>query len=125
MTPLYRALAVEDDLDALKLLRMVLLSLPLQIDHALTGADAIAYLEQQMPDLIFLDISLPDMRGWEVLDYIKANGRLNTILVIILTSHTEPVHRLIGTLQPIAAYLHKPISTDELRETVKNVLQLT
>ena len=125
MTPPFRALAVEDDLDALKLLRLVLRSLPIEIDHALTGAEAITYMASQVPDLVFLDISLPDMRGWEVLDHIKANGRLGTVQVIILTSHTEPVHRLIGTLQPIAAYLNKPISTDELRDTVKNVLRLS
>jgi CheY-like chemotaxis protein len=121
----YRVLAVEDDLDAMKLLRMVLRDLPLQIDHALTGAEAIAYLGRQIPDLIFLDISLPDMRGWEVLDHIKSDTRLQNLRVIILTSHTEPVHRLIGSLQPIAAYLNKPISTDALRDAVTNILQLT
>jgi chemosensory pili system protein ChpA (sensor histidine kinase/response regulator) len=121
----YRVLAVEDDLDAMKLLRMVLQHMPLEIDHVLTGAEAIAYLDRQLPDLLFLDISLPDMRGWEVLELIKADARLKEVRVIILTSHTEPVHRLIGSLQPIAAYLHKPISTDELRDTVTNILQLT
>jgi DNA-binding response OmpR family regulator len=121
----FRALAVEDDLDALKLLRMVLQTMPLDIDHAFTGAEAIAYLNQHKPDLIFLDISLPDMRGWEVLEHIKGNQRLSSARVIILTSHTEPVHRLIGSLQPIAAYLNKPISTDELRNAVTNILQLT
>lgn len=125
MAPLYRVLAVEDDLDALKLLRMVLQSLPLQVDHAPTGAEAIAYLGQQAPDLMFLDISLPDMRGWEVLEHVKGDNRLSAMLVIMLTSHAEPVHRLIGTLQPVAAYLNKPISSDELRETVKNVLRLS
>jgi DNA-binding response OmpR family regulator len=121
----YRVLAVEDDLDAMKLLRMVLQHMPLEIDHVLTGGEAIAYLDRQLPDLLFLDISLPDMPGWEVLEQIKADDRLKEVRVIILTSHTEPVHRLIGSLQPIAAYLHKPISTDELRDTVTNILQLT
>ena len=75
----YRVLAVEDDLDSMKLLRMVLQHLPLEIDHVLTGAEAIAYLDEQMPDLMFLDISLPDMHGWEVLSHIKSNRRLNEL----------------------------------------------
>ena len=123
--PRYRVLAVEDDLDSMKLLRMVLQHLPLEIDHVLTGAEAIAYLDNQLPDLLFLDISLPDMHGWEVLTHIKSNGRAKDVRVVMLTSHTEPVHRLIGSLQPIAAYLNKPISADELRDTVTNLLQLT
>ena len=74
---------------------------------------------------MLLDISLPDMRGWKVLEHVKTDSRLSAMLVIMLTSHAEPVHRLIGTLQPVAAYLNKPISSDELRETVKNVLRLS
>src|SRR5205085_2202038 len=67
----YHVLAVEDDLDSMKLLRMVLQHLPLEIDHVVTGAEAISYLDKQVPDLLFLDISLPDMHGWEVLSHIK------------------------------------------------------
>ena len=121
----YRVLAVEDDLDSMKLLRMVLQQLPLEIDHVLTGAEAITYLDQRLPDLLFLDISLPDMHGWDVLNHIKSSDRLKELRVVMLTSHAEPVHRIIGSLQPIAAYLNKPISADELRETVTNLLQLT
>jgi DNA-binding response OmpR family regulator len=121
----YRVLAVEDDLDSMKLMRMVLRDMPLEIDHVPTGAEAIAYLDQQMPDLLFLDISLPDMHGWEVLGHIKSDDRFKEVRVIMLTSHTEPVHRIIGSLQPIAAYLNKPISADRLRDTVTNILQLT
>jgi DNA-binding response OmpR family regulator len=121
----YRVLAVEDDLDSMKLLRMVLQQLPLEIDHVLTGAEAIAYLDQQLPDLLLLDISLPDMHGWDVLNQIKSEDRVKDLRVVMLTSHIEPVHRIIGSLQPIAAYLNKPISADALRETVTNLLQLT
>jgi len=121
----YHVLAVEDDLDSMKLLRMVLQHLPLEIDHVVTGAEAISYLDKQVPDLLFLDISLPDMHGWEVLSHIKSNSSMKEMRVVMLTSHTEPVHRLIGSLQPIAAYLNKPISADELRDTVTNILQLT
>jgi DNA-binding response OmpR family regulator len=65
------------------------------------------------------------MHGWEVLNHIKSDDRFKEVRVVILTSHTEPVHRIIGSLQPIAAYLNKPISADELRETVANILLLT
>src|SRR5689334_10332860 len=91
-----RALAVEDDADTLQLMRMVLADLPLDIIHAATGAEAIAFLKKEAPVLMFLDINLPDMHGWDVLDVFKGDARLSRTRVIVLTSHSDPVHRLIG-----------------------------
>ena len=120
----HRVLAVEDDADTLQLMRMVLRDLPLDIVHAATGAEAIEFLKHEVPELMFLDINLPDMRGWEVLEWFKHDARLSVTRVVVLTSHTEPVHRLIGTLQPITAYLNKPIAADKLRERVRDLLAL-
>ncbi len=124
MTPRHHVLAVEDDPDTLKLMRLVLQDLPLDIEEAGSGAEAIAVLERSVPELIFLDITLPDMRGWEVLDRFKADSRLDGARIIVLTSRREPVHRLIGSLQPITAYLNKPVAADRLRELVRNALGL-
>lgn len=124
MPPTFRLLAVEDDADSLALLRLVLSSLPVQIDHVPSGAGAIRYLHQAKPDVMILDINLPDMRGWDVLDHFKSDERLERLNVIVLTSHHEPVHRLIGMLQPIAAYLRKPVEAELLRGTVRQLLGL-
>ncbi len=124
MPPTFRLLAVEDDADSLALLRLVLSSLPVQIDHAPSGAGAIRYLSQVTPDVVILDINLPDMRGWDVLDHFKADERLERLNVVVLTSHHEPVHRLIGMFQPIAAYLRKPVEAELLRGTVRQLLGL-
>jgi CheY-like chemotaxis protein len=124
VTQSFRALAVEDDTDSLALMRLVLAGFPLKIDHAPTGTGAIEYLTRQVPDLMFLDINLPDMRGWDVLDHFKNDHRLSKLHVIVLTSHHEPVHRLIGMLQPIAAYLRKPVEAEILRQHVREFLNL-
>lgn len=105
-------------------MRLVLNELPLQIDHAPTGAAAIDYLLHQVPDIVFLDINLPDMRGWDILDRFRSDERLSNLQVIVLTSHQEPVHRLIGMLQPIAAYLRKPVEPEILRQHVRQFLSL-
>ena len=124
VTPRHRVLAVEDDADTFELMRMILRDLTLDIEQARTGAEAIVRLESQAPELMFLDINLPDMHGWEVLDRFKNDARLTETQVIVLTSHSDPVHRLIGMLQPIAAYLTKPISADQLRQHVTDALRL-
>jgi CheY-like chemotaxis protein len=120
----FRVLAVEDDADTLTLMRLMLRNLPLEITHAATGAEAVAWLAAGQPDLILLDLNLPDMRGWSLLEQIKAQPRFAQTPVIVLTSHAEPVHRLIGHMQPITAYLKKPVQSDQLRQIVRSALSL-
>jgi CheY-like chemotaxis protein len=122
--PRHRVLLVEDDPDTLQLLRLELRDMPLDIEQACSGTEAIAAIDRAVPELIFLDINLPDMRGWEVLDRFKADARLQTARIIVLTSHNDPVHRLIGSLQPITAYLSKPVAANELRQYVRDALRL-
>jgi CheY-like chemotaxis protein len=107
------------------LMRVVLHALPLEITHVMTGAEARAHLASETPDLLLLDLNLPDMRGWDVLEHFKGDERLWHMRVIVLTSHAEPVHRLIGMLQPIRAYLHKPVSAERLRHQVREALSLS
>src|SRR5690349_5697795 len=90
----YRVLVVEDDTDTMLLLRLLLRNLPLEIIHAGTGAAAVAYLEHTQPDLMFVDLNLPDTSGWKVIERMK-NGRTHPTPIIVLTSHAEPVNRLI------------------------------
>ena len=124
MPQTYHALVVEDDDLNYKLMRTILRSLPLEMVNASTGAEAVAFLKQHIPDLIFLDINLPDMHGWEILDFFKNDARLSRTRIIVLTAHKEPVHRLIGSLQPIAAYMNKPVQSDELIRQVRQLLNL-
>jgi chemosensory pili system protein ChpA (sensor histidine kinase/response regulator) len=105
-------------------MRLVLNTLPLEITHVMTGEAARAHLASEAPDLLLLDLNLPDMRGWELLEQFKGDERLRHMGVIVLTSHAEPVHRLIGMLQPIRAYLNKPVSAERLRQQVREALRL-
>lgn len=124
VTQTYRALAVDDDVLNYQLIRAILTELPLDFVHASSGAEALDILSREAPDLITLDITLPDMTGWQILDQFKNDARFANSCVIVLTSHTEPVHRLIGNLMPIAAYLNKPVEPDRLRQIVRQCLKL-
>ena len=124
MPPNYRALSIEDDLHTYEMIRDILGSLPLEVINASTGAEAIDFLTREIPDLILLDINLPDMSGWHVLDKFKNDERFTRSHIIILTSHKEPIHRIIGFLQPIALYLRKPFEPNELRAKVQQLLNL-
>jgi CheY-like chemotaxis protein len=105
-------------------MRLILRSLPVELANAATGAEAIDLILKQLPDLILLDINLPDMHGWDVLNKIKDVPQFDPGRVIVMTSHAEPVHRLIGMLQPISAYVRKPVEAEELRRMVRAALKL-
>lgn len=124
MAAFHRVLVVEDDPNAFALLKIALSALPLDLINAPSGTQAINFLTHELPELIFLDIDLPDMHGWQVLEKFKDSGRLRLVPVIVLTAHTEPVHRLIGSLQSVAVYLRKPFKPDEVRAHVKELINL-
>jgi CheY-like chemotaxis protein len=124
VTQTFSALCVDDDALNFQLIRAILKDLPLTFKHASSGAEALEILAVDTPDLITLDITLPDMFGWQVLDSFKNDERFANSSVIVLTSHKEPVHRLIGNMMPIVAYLNKPVEPTKLQDLVRQCLKL-
>jgi DNA-binding response OmpR family regulator len=122
MTKNYDLVSVDDDDDLYILLELALREQPVALRRARTGAEALAQLNAAKPDLLLLDITLPDMRGWEVLDQATAANLLDGVPVIVLTSHTEVPHRIIGKVQEVAAYINKPFRASELRDTIGQIL---
>ena len=122
MTKTYDLVSVEDDDDLFILLEMALREQPVALRRARNGTEALKQLSQAKPDLLLLDISLPDMRGWDVLDQATAEKLLEDVPVIVLTSHSEAPHRIIGKVQEVAAYINKPLRASELRDTIGQIL---
>lgn len=121
----YRVLSIESDRRDYAAICAALKGLPLDIQHAASGAEAVDYLARQMPPLILLDIDLPDMRGWDIIEKYKADERLRQTRIIVLTAQASPVHRLIGSLQEaVVGYLNKPLEPERLIEIVRWALEL-
>ena len=80
---------------------------------------------QNPPDLVLLDIMLPDMGGWAVYQQIKTDPLLQDIPVIAVTAQNEPVDRVLGEhIAKVQAYVTKPFSPKQLRATEKEVLNI-
>ena len=125
MSKTYRTLSVEDDDDQFMLLKIALKDLPLELRRATSGTDAVAMLPEFRPDLLILDVTLPDIGGWQILDWLKTNhAALMDAPVIVLTSHTEASHRVIGKLQEVAHYMNKPFAPAALCDKVKELLKI-
>ena len=126
MAKIYRVLNTEDDDDQFMLLKLALKDLPLELRRAGSGKEAQALLPEFKPDLLIIDVTLPDMRGWEVLDWLRLNHQaLVDVPVIILTSHTEASHRVIAKLQEVAQYINKPFVPAEICAKVSELLGIT
>jgi len=105
---------VEDNLDNMTLIADVLRSLNYTVIQAADGQQALAMAEVEKPDLILMDLSLPQMDGWTATRHIKANPELHQIPVIALTAHAMIGDRERALQAGCDDYLTKPINLREL-----------
>ena len=114
---------IEDDEDMIDLVQLVLGRGQYNLKGATTGAEGLDIMINEPPDLVLLDIMLPDMGGWAVYQKIKLNPLLQNIPVIAVTAQNAPIDRILGEhIAKVQAYVTKPFSPKELRATVKEVL---
>ena len=87
------------------------------------GKDALAFIEKTIPDLVVLDVRLPDIDGYEVCRHLHAHRRTEHVPVIFLTERRERKDRLTGLELGAVDYVTKPFDVQELRLRVRNVLR--
>jgi len=79
----------------------------------------------RIPDLVFLDIDLPKMNGYEIARYLKSKPAWSNTVIVILSRHNGVVDRLKGRLAGAQTYLTKPFTTQTIVDVVNNCLHLT
>lgn len=118
-------LIVEDSVDYANLIGEVLDRLPAHHHHVMDGDAALQYLDRHTPDLVLLDINLPGMNGWTVLEVIRQRHERIDYPVIALTAQDDPANKLIGKfLSEVHGYITKPFTPNLLINTIKDVLNL-
>jgi two-component system phosphate regulon response regulator PhoB len=113
-SPARRVLVVEDEADLRDLLTFNLEAGGYQVETANTGARALAELDAFLPDVVLLDLMLPDMLGTEICRRIRAHGASNQPAVIMLTARGEEIDRVVGFEVGADDYVVKPFSMREL-----------
>ena len=123
----YRALVVDDERDFRLLMTMFLRrsGMPIDVDVASNGADALRQADAQLPDLILLDVMMPGMDGFEVCRRLRAGPRTAAIPILMLTALDEVASRARGALAGTDDYLSKPFARPELLARVRRILQRT
>ena len=86
-----------------------------------SGKECLELLKKQTPDLILLDIMMPEMDGWDVCAKIKSNKKTENIPIVFLTAKTDPISRGIGRMAS-ADYIEKPFNIKDLKKRIDEVI---
>jgi len=116
-------LAVDDDEELLGLLEHILLDSDYQIHTATNGKDALKLARKLQPDLILLDILMPGMNGYEVLEELKRDDDTAMIPVIMLSGLNDERSKVKSAELYSESYLTKPFTTTELLSKIEEVLR--
>ncbi len=117
-----RILVVEDDFDISNMLRIYFQSQGYEVAVAPRGGDALEMCRQQLPNIVVLDIMLPDIDGYEVCRQLRSNLRTSHIPIIFLTQRDERADKIQGLELGADDYITKPFDVEELRLRVKNAI---
>jgi DNA-binding response OmpR family regulator len=116
-----RVLIAEDDLHIVELLTFVLEREGYAVAAAVDGEAAIEHLRRDPPDLLILDVMLPRLNGFEVLETIRADAKLKDLPVIVLTAKGQTQDRRTAEELGIDEFMTKPFSNRDVVATVRRV----
>jgi two-component system cell cycle response regulator DivK len=117
-----RILVVEDNMDTYELVRFILEKNGYDTFLAMNGRDGVNAATKQMPDLIIMDLAMPEMDGWTATRLIKNDARTKSIPLITLTAHALPGDRQRAMDSGCDEYITKPMDLLELVESVDHWL---
>lgn len=117
-----RILIVEDDVEVAKVLKGRLALEGYETHTEATGKAALTYAMNDRPDLVVLDVRLPDISGLEVAKRLRKMYLPWSVPILMLTGLDQPVDKLYGFAHGADSYLTKPYDPSELRQTVKLLL---
>lgn len=123
MTDLPLILVVDDDPDTRSMVRTILESSSFNVKEAENGKIALERIEELKPNLILLDINMPEMNGYDVVIHLKQKPDTQNIPIIMLTAKSEPEDLIAGYKDYAAEYyITKPFTTRQLLAGIKLVL---
>ena len=119
-----RVLVVDDDPAVVRFAEVDLESSGHEVRSAADGAEALAAVEAEHPDVVVLDVMMPILDGWGVLERLKAHddAEIRTIPVVMLTALDTDLDQARGEIEGAVRYLTKPLAPDDLAAALEEVL---
>ncbi len=117
-----KILCIEDEPEMIDLIRLILGRRGFDVHGAAGGMEGIRLVREILPDLVLLDLMMPDMDGWEVYQQMKADTATRDIPVIVVTAKAQNIDKVLGLhIAKVDDYIAKPFSPQELMDSVDKV----
>jgi DNA-binding response OmpR family regulator len=114
---------IEDEQEMIDLVRLILSRKGYDVMGANGGREGLDLVREKLPDLVLLDLMMPDMDGWDVYQQIRAEEATRNIPVIVITAKAQSIDKVLGLhIAKVNAYISKPFSPHDLVESVERVL---
>jgi len=122
MTPV-RVVCIEDEPEMIDLVKVILSRQGFEVIGAAGGGQGLQLTEDNQPQLVLLDLMMPDLDGWEVYQRLKSNPKTSDIPVIVITARAQSIDKVLGLhIAKVDDYITKPFSPQELLASVEKVL---
>jgi len=118
-----RVVCIEDEPEMIDLVRLILGRRGFEVVGANGGLEGLALVASVKPDLVLLDLMMPDMDGWEVYQRMKSDEALRDIPVVVVTAKAQSIDKVLGLhIAKVDDYITKPFGPQELLESVEKIL---
>jgi two-component system response regulator VicR len=115
-------LCIEDEPEMIDLIRLILGRRGFEVEGAAGGKEGLEKIREKIPDLVLLDLMMPDMDGWEVYQQMKADEKTKDIPVIVVTAKAQSIDKVLGLhIAKVDDYISKPFSPQDLLNSVDKV----
>ena len=118
-----KILVVDDEEDILNFLEMVLTEKGYEVVTAAGGHEALTRVQIERPDLVLLDVMMPQMDGWEVLKLLRVDETTAQVPVAMLSARTEARDRVQGLQEGAIDYICKPFSLQQLLGKIEAIFE--
>ena len=116
-------LCIEDEPEMIDLIRLILGRRGFEVVGAAGGKEGLEKVRQDPPDLVLLDLMMPDMDGWEVYQQMKADEKTKNVPVIVVTAKAQSIDKVLGLhIAKVDDYIAKPFSPQDLLNSVDKVI---
>lgn len=114
---------IDDDIEMINLIKLILDRKDYLFFSAVGGQAGLQLILETQPDLILLDLMMPDVDGWDLYQQIKSIDILKDVPVVIITAKAQPIDRILGIqVAKVNDYLTKPFKPQDLLDTIEKLL---
>ena len=115
---------VEDELEMIDLVKLILSRKGYNVIGAAGGREGLDTIREVIPDLVLLDLMMPDIEGWDVYQQIRADEATKHIPVIVVTAKAQNIDKVLGLhIAKVDDYISKPFSPQDLVASVEKVFE--